>query len=104
MDRDKAILQANRTRLRPILMTTVMLVAAMVPLALGEGPGAGSRASMAKLIMGGQALSLLLTLLIVPVTYSLWDDFGVWLKRRGKASAQPAVAGTAGNSASLEAV
>jgi len=74
MERDAAILQANRTRLRPILMTTVMLIAAMIPIALGQGPGAGSRASMAKVIIGGQALSLLLTLLVTPVAYSLWDD------------------------------
>jgi len=72
--RDEAILEANAVRLRPILMTTVMLVAAMVPMALGEGPGAASRAGMAKVILGGQVLSLLLTLLVTPVAYSLWDD------------------------------
>lgn len=75
MERNAAILEANHTRLRPILMTTLMLIAAMVPIALGQGPGAGSRASMAKVIIGGQALSLLLTLLVTPVAYSLWDDF-----------------------------
>lgn len=75
LDRDAAILEANHTRLRPILMTTLMLIAAMVPIALGQGPGAGARASMAKVIIGGQALSLLLTLLVTPVAYSLWDDF-----------------------------
>lgn len=74
MERNAAILEANHTRLRPILMTTLMLIAAMVPIALGQGPGAGSRASMAKVIIGGQALSLLLTLLVTPVAYSLWDD------------------------------
>lgn len=74
MERDAAILEANHTRLRPILMTTLMLIAAMVPIALGQGPGAGARASMAKVIIGGQALSLLLTLLVTPVAYSLWDD------------------------------
>ncbi|MFN9753062.1 MAG: efflux RND transporter permease subunit [Planctomycetota bacterium] len=73
-DTESAILEANQTRLRPILMTTLMLIAAMVPIALGQGPGAGSRASMAKVIIGGQALSLLLTLLVTPVAYSLWDD------------------------------
>lgn len=73
-ERDAAILEANQTRLRPILMTTLMLIAAMIPIALGQGPGAGSRASMAKVIIGGQALSLLLTLLVTPVAYSLWDD------------------------------
>lgn len=78
--RDEAILEANHTRLRPILMTTVMLIAAMVPIALGQGPGAASRASIAKVILGGQSLSLLLTLLVVPVAYSMWDDLGnfVW--------------------------
>jgi HAE1 family hydrophobic/amphiphilic exporter-1 len=74
--RDEAILQANRVRLRPILMTTVMLVLGMLPIALGQGPGAGSRGSIARVIVGGQALSLLITLLITPVAYSLFDDLG----------------------------
>ena len=74
MARDHAILQANHVRLRPILMTTVMLVAGMVPIALGQGPGSASRASMAKVIIGGQTLCLLLTLLMTPVAYSLFDD------------------------------
>lgn len=81
MERLQAIHEANRTRLRPILMTTVMLVAAMIPMALGQGPGAGSRASMAKVILGGQALSLLLTLLVTPVAYSLLDDMGGFFRR-----------------------
>jgi HAE1 family hydrophobic/amphiphilic exporter-1 len=81
MERDAAILEANKTRLRPILMTTLMLVAAMVPIALGQGPGAASRASMAKVIIGGQALSLLLTLLVTPVAYSLWDDAARWTEK-----------------------
>lgn len=80
LGRDEAILSANRSRLRPILMTTVMLVAAMVPMALGQGPGAASRAGMAKLIMGGQALSLVLTLLIVPIISTFWEDAGAWWK------------------------
>ena len=82
LPRDQAILEANHTRLRPILMTTLMLVAAMVPIALGQGPGAASRASMAKVIIGGQALSLLLTLLVTPVAYSLWDDLTRIIRRR----------------------
>lgn len=74
MARDVAILQANHVRLRPILMTTVMLVAGMIPIALGRGPGSATRASMAKVIIGGQTLCLLLTLLMTPVAYSLFDD------------------------------
>jgi HAE1 family hydrophobic/amphiphilic exporter-1 len=82
LPRDEAILEANHTRLRPILMTTVMLVAAMVPMAMGKGPGAASRAGMAKVILGGQTLSLLLTLLVTPVAYSLWDDLTVWWRAK----------------------
>ena len=74
LPRNEAILGANEARLRPILMTTIMLVAAMIPIATGEGPGASARASMAKVILGGQMLSLLLSLLITPVSYSIWDD------------------------------
>ena len=89
--RDQAILDANAVRLRPILMTTVMLVAAMIPMAMGEGPGAASRAGMAKVILGGQVLSLLLTLLLTPVAYSLWDDltnFALrWLRKFGLVAA-----------------
>ena len=80
LPRDEAILKANEARFRPILMTTVMLVAAMIPIATGRGPGAGARASMAKVILGGQMLSLLLSLLVTPVAYSIWDD----LLHRGK--------------------
>jgi HAE1 family hydrophobic/amphiphilic exporter-1 len=76
MERDPAILEANHARLRPILMTSVMLVLGMLPMALGTGPGAGSRASMAKVIIGGQTLCLLLSLLVTPVAYSLFDDAG----------------------------
>ncbi len=76
MEREAAILQANRVRLRPILMTTMMLVVSMIPIALGTGPGSGGRASMAKVIIGGQMLCLLLTLLVTPVSYSIFDDWG----------------------------
>jgi len=82
MDATTAIMEANRTRLRPILMTTVMLVAAMIPMAMGTGPGAGSRASMAKVILGGQVLSLGLTLLVTPVAYSLWESLSARMRRR----------------------
>jgi HAE1 family hydrophobic/amphiphilic exporter-1 len=81
--RREAILEANHTRLRPILMTTVMLVAAMIPIAIGRGPGAGARASMAKVIIGGQMLSLVLALVVTPVFYALLDMWGNFLRRLG---------------------
>jgi HAE1 family hydrophobic/amphiphilic exporter-1 len=81
--RHEAIIEANHTRLRPILMTTAMLVAAMIPIALGRGPGAGARASMAKVIIGGQALSLVLALVVTPVFYVLLDQWVNWTRRIG---------------------
>ncbi len=79
--RDKAIVTANHVRLRPILMTTIAIVAGMLPIAFGRGSGSGSRASMAVTIIGGQAICLLLTLLVTPVVYSLFDDARLKLPR-----------------------
>ncbi len=82
MERTEAILQAGRTRLRPILMTTSAMVMGMLPLALGIGTGAEQSAPMAHAIIGGVITSTLLTLVVVPVIYTYLDDLTVWLKRK----------------------
>lgn len=74
MERTAAILTANRERLRPILMTTLTLIAGMLPLALGTGPGAEERRAVAVVVIGGQSLCLFLTLVVTPVAYMLLDN------------------------------
>jgi HAE1 family hydrophobic/amphiphilic exporter-1 len=81
MERSKAIIEAKRDRLRPILMTTLALVAGMLPLAIGVGSGSEERRAVAVVVIGGQTMALLLTLLVTPVAYSFLDDIGQFFHR-----------------------
>jgi HAE1 family hydrophobic/amphiphilic exporter-1 len=88
----QAILEANRVRLRPILMTTFSIIAGLIPTAIAIGTGAATRSAIAVTIIGGQTLCLMLTLLVVPVAYAYIEDAKAWLARRRGAPAQvPAV-------------
>ena len=89
----EAILEANRVRLRPILMTTFSIVAGLIPTAVAIGTGAATRSAIAVTIIGGQLLCLLLTLLVVPVSYSYVEDARAWLARRRAAAAIAPAAG-----------
>jgi HAE1 family hydrophobic/amphiphilic exporter-1 len=74
LPRHDAVIRADHARLRPILMTTISIIAGMLPIALGKGDGSASRAAMATVVVGGQTLCLLLTLLVTPVIYTYFDD------------------------------
>lgn len=84
LNRFEALVEAGKTRLRPILMTTLALIFGMSPLALELGPGSEMRSGMAVVIMGGMISSSLLTLVFIPVVYSIVDDAGVWIGMRLK--------------------
>jgi hydrophobic/amphiphilic exporter-1 (mainly G- bacteria), HAE1 family len=88
MDRREALISAGRTRLRPILMTTLAMIFGMLPLALAIGQGAEMRAPMARAVVGGLITSTILTLVVIPVVYTFFDDLASLVHRRwAKASA-----------------
>ncbi len=89
VSRSEAILIAGPVRLRPILMTAFATVFGMLPLALGLGPGAEMRSGMARAAIGGMISSTLLTLIVVPIVYTIIDDMSGFLFRRNKK--EPAV-------------
>jgi HAE1 family hydrophobic/amphiphilic exporter-1 len=89
MSRRDALLEAGPTRLRPILMTTMTLVCAMIPLALKMGDGAESRSPMAVVVLGGMITSTMLTLVLVPCAYTYLDDVQLFISRRRKRAARP---------------
>ena len=82
----QAIIEANSVRLRPILMTTLSIVAGLIPTAVGIGAGAGQRSAIAITIIGGQMLCLLLSLLVVPIGYAFVEDAKAWFARRSGAA------------------
>jgi HAE1 family hydrophobic/amphiphilic exporter-1 len=89
-DRREALIEAGRTRLRPIMMTTLALIAGMIPVSLGRGEGADFRAPLGRAVIGGVIASTVLSLLVIPTVYEIFDEWREWLfaKFRGK-SAQP---------------
>lgn len=82
LSRSEAILKAGPTRLRPVLMTTLTTVLGLLPLAIGYGDGGMLNESMATVVIGGLTFCTLLTLVIIPVVYSLLDDLAGWTKRK----------------------
>ena len=86
--RRDALIEAGRTRLRPILMTTLALVAGMIPVALGYGEGADFRAPLGRAVIGGVIASTVLTLLVIPTVYEIFDEWREWLfSKFGRAGA-----------------
>lgn len=89
MERRAAIIEAGRVRLRPIMMTTLALIAGMIPVALGLGEGADFRAPLGRAVIGGVITSTLLTLLVIPTIYETLDDLRLWVQRRAGMTPRP---------------
>ena len=82
IDRRQALIDAGAVRLRPIMMTTAAMIFGMLPIAMAMGEGGGFRAPMARAVIGGLITSTMLTLIVVPVAYTYFDDFGAWVGRK----------------------
>jgi HAE1 family hydrophobic/amphiphilic exporter-1 len=94
MDLREALIEAGRIRLRPIIMTTLALIAGMIPVAIGHGEGADFRAPLGRAVIGGTITSTVLTLLVIPTVYEIIDDFRSWAgskfrRREPRPSAHP---------------
>jgi hydrophobic/amphiphilic exporter-1 (mainly G- bacteria), HAE1 family len=89
VDRREALIEAGRIRLRPILMTTLALIAGMIPVALGLGEGADFRAPLGRAVIGGVITSTILTLVVIPTVYEILDEFRerLFARFRGRAVA-----------------
>jgi HAE1 family hydrophobic/amphiphilic exporter-1 len=86
----EALIEAGRIRLRPIIMTTLALIAGMIPVAIGHGEGADFRAPLGRAVIGGTITSTLLTLLVIPTVYEIIDDFREWVAAKfGRRIARP---------------
>jgi HAE1 family hydrophobic/amphiphilic exporter-1 len=82
LPRREALIQAGAIRLRPILMTTLALIAGMIPVALGRGEGAQFRAPLGRAVIGGVITSTVLTLIVIPTFYEIMDEWREWVMRK----------------------
>jgi HAE1 family hydrophobic/amphiphilic exporter-1 len=93
LDLREALIEAGRIRLRPIIMTTLALIAGMIPVAIGHGEGADFRAPLGRAVIGGTITSTLLTLLVIPTVYEILDNFRTWLAAKFRRRPAPAHGG-----------
>jgi HAE1 family hydrophobic/amphiphilic exporter-1 len=82
LSRREALIQAGAIRLRPIMMTTLALIAGMIPVALGRGEGAEFRAPLGRAVIGGVITSTLLTLIVIPTFYEIMDEWREWVMKK----------------------
>jgi hydrophobic/amphiphilic exporter-1 (mainly G- bacteria), HAE1 family len=98
MERREALITAGQTRLRPVVMSALSTIFGMLPVALALGEGAEFRSLMARAVIGGLLTATLLTLIVIPVVYTYFDDLEGWV-RKGVAARQAALGAAAGEEA-----